>query len=95
MYDLIIFQRDLLYAITGHDDPDGVAIKDVLEEVYKSEVNPRRLYTNLDTLVDKGLAEKREKDGRTNIYSLTERGKRKIKARREWEDQYVSEMLER
>ncbi|WP_276256602.1 helix-turn-helix transcriptional regulator [Halomontanus rarus] len=90
-----MIQWDLLYAITGLEDPSGLEIKDALEEVYENEVNFRRLYTNLDTLVDKGLVEKRKKDGRTNIYSLTERGEREIKTRREWEDQYIGGMLER
>jgi len=47
------------------------------------EIHHGRLYPNLDTLVEKGLVEKGEKDRRTNVYTLTRRG------RREWEHQYV------
>ena len=56
MYDLTGFQRDLLYTIAGHDEPHGLAIKDDLEDYYESEIQSGRLYPNLDTLVEKGLA---------------------------------------
>ncbi|MCL9813756.1 PadR family transcriptional regulator [Natranaeroarchaeum aerophilus] len=93
MYDLTGFQRDLLYVIAGLDDPHGLAIKDELEEYYESEIHHGRLYPNLDTLVEKGLAEKGELDRRTNFYSLTARGSREIEARREWEAEYVDESV--
>lgn len=90
MYDLTGFQRDLLYVIVGQDEPHGLAIKDELEEYYEKEIHHGRLYPNLDTLVDKGLVEKGQRDRRTNIYTLTRRGHRETEARREWEDEYVS-----
>ena len=90
MHDLTGFQRDLLVVIAGLDDPHGLAIKEELEEYYESEVNHGRLYPNLDELVGKGLVEKGEKDRRTNIYHLTQRGKRELDARQDWEQQYVS-----
>jgi PadR family transcriptional regulator, regulatory protein PadR len=70
--------------------PHGLAVKEELEEYYEREVHHGRLYPNLDTLVGKGLVSKGERDRRTNVYTLTERGEREIEARREWEDQYVS-----
>jgi PadR family transcriptional regulator, regulatory protein PadR len=82
--------RDLLYAIAGLEEPHGLAIKDELEEYYVKEVNHGRLYPNLDTLVDKGLVNKGKYDNRTNIYTLTQRGRRELDVRREWESQYVS-----
>ncbi|WP_424004006.1 PadR family transcriptional regulator [Haloarcula salina] len=90
MYDLTGFQRDLLYVIAGLDEPHGLAIKEELEDYYESEVNHGRLYPNLDTLVEKGLIEKGERDRRTNFYTLTKRGKRELDARKDWEAQYVS-----
>ena len=90
MEDLTAFQRDALYAIAGLDKPYGLAIKDELEEYYEKEVQHGRLYSNLDTLVDKGFVKKGQYDDRTNSYSLTQRGRREIDARREWEDQYTS-----
>jgi len=89
MHDLTGFQHDLLYVIAGFEEPHGLAIKDELEDYYGSEVNHGRLYPNLDELVDKALVEKGELDKRTNSYTLTQRGRREIAARREWENQYV------
>jgi len=90
MHDLTGFQRDLLYVIAGLDEPHGLAIKDELEGYYESEVNHGRLYPNLDTLVEKGLVEKGQRDRRTNFYTLTRRGERELDARQDWESQYVA-----
>ena len=89
MYDLTGFQRDLLYVIAGEEEPHGLAIKEELENYYEKEIHHGRLYPNLDELVDKGLVEKAEKDRRTNVYSVTARGRRELEARRDWENQYV------
>ncbi|MFC6906677.1 PadR family transcriptional regulator [Halalkalicoccus tibetensis] len=92
MNDLTGFQRDLLCVIAGLDEPHGLKLKDVLEEYYDSEVHHGRLYPNLDTLVEKGLVKKGELDQRTNMYVLTDRGRRELEARREWEDQYIDDL---
>lgn len=84
MDDLTGFQRDLLYAIAGMDEPHGLAVKDEMEDYYGKEIHHGRLYPNLDTLVDKGLISKGQKDRRTNFYKITERGERELKARRDW-----------
>ncbi|MFB6132272.1 MAG: PadR family transcriptional regulator [Halanaeroarchaeum sp.] len=89
MYDLTGFQRDLLFVVAGLEEPHGLAIKEELEDYYESEIHHGRLYPNLDTLVDKGLIDKGQRDQRTNYYTLTRRGQREISARREWEAQYV------
>ncbi|MBS3760142.1 PadR family transcriptional regulator [Halodesulfurarchaeum sp.] len=89
MYDLTGFQRDLLYVVAGLDEPHGLAIKEELEQYYESEIHHGRLYPNLDTLVDKGLIDKGQRDQRTNYYTVTRRGKREIEARRDWEIDYV------
>lgn len=91
MYDLTGFQRDLLYVVNGLNGPHGLGIKDDLEDYYDKEIHHGRLYPNLDTLVDKGLIEKSEKDRRTNIYTLTQRGQREIEARRDWEQAYLEQ----
>jgi len=89
MHDLTGFQRDILYVITGLEEPHGLAVKDELEDYYEQEINHGRLYPNLDDLADKGLIEKGQLDKRTNSYTLTRRGRREITARRDWETQYV------
>lgn len=94
MYDLTGFQRDLLYVIAGLDEPKGLEIKDELENYYEKEIHHGRLYPNLDTLVDKGLVEKGQMDRRTNYYVVTRRGNREIEDRRDWENQYVDDLLE-
>lgn len=92
MDDLTGFQRDLLYAIGGLEDPHGLGIKDALGEYYETEIHHGRLYPNLDALVDKRLVKKGTVDRRTNKYELTDQGRREIHARREWEDQYLGEL---
>lgn len=91
MHDLTGFQRDLLLVIAGLDKPHGLAIKDELEEYYETEIHHGRLYPNLDALVEKGLVEKGQRDRRTNVYTLTRRGRREIEARHDWERQYLEE----
>lgn len=93
MFDLTNFQRDILYIITGLNDPHGLAIKDELEKYYDTEIHHGRLYPNLDTLVEKGLVKKGKIDRRTNLYTLTARGQRELEARREWEQQYLLDTL--
>lgn len=91
MHDLTGFQRDLLVVIGGLDEPYGLGIKDEMEDYYEGEIHHGRLYPNLDTLVEKGLVEKGTVDRRTNFYKLTDRGRRELEARREWEASYLGE----
>lgn len=93
MHDLTGFQRDLLYVIYGLEEPHGLAIKEELEPYYDTEIHHGRLYPNLDSLVEKGLVEKGEQDLRTNVYTISSRGRREIEARRDWEDQLIDEEL--
>lgn len=88
MYDLTGFQRDLLYVIAGLEKPHGLAIKDELEDYYENEIHHGRLYPNLNTVVEKGLVKKGQRDQRTNTYALTDRGRRELADRREWEAQH-------
>ncbi len=90
MHDLNGIQRDVLYVVAGMNEPYGLAIKDELEEYYSTELNPSQIYQGLETLVDKGLVEKGQLDQRANAYTLTERGRRELRARHEWKRQYYS-----
>ena len=91
MYDLTGFQRDLLYVISGYEEPHGLAIKEELEAYYEKEIHHGRLYPNLDTLVEKGYVEKSAKDRRTNLYTLTEAAMSAVDDRRSWEDGQLAE----
>ncbi len=93
MHDLTGFQRDLLYVVAGMENPKGVVIKAELDEYYGSTVNPGRLYPNLDALVEKGLVEKGRKDDRTNEYALSDRGRREIEARVDWEQRKAASLM--
>lgn len=94
MYDLTGFQRDLLYVIAGLEEPYGLAIKEELETYYEKEIHHGRLYPNLDTLVEKGLVKKSEKDRRTNEYTVSRRGRHDIEARQEWQNHYAATVSE-
>ena len=89
MHDLTAFQRDCLYVIGGMDEPKGLAVKAELDTYYSTEINHGRLYPNLNALVEKGLVNKGNIDERTNSYTLTERARRELTARREWEAENV------
>ncbi|WP_224450608.1 PadR family transcriptional regulator [Haloprofundus salilacus] len=90
MNDLSGFQRDLLYVISGFDQPSGQNVKDELEQYIDGEINHGQLYPNLDTLVNKGYVEKGPLDRRTNYYTITEEGREAIRNRRSWENQRTS-----
>jgi len=72
----------------------GLLIKDRTEDYYESEIQHGRLYPNLDTLAEKGLIEKEQKDQRTNEYVVSRRGRREIEARQEWERSQIEEDAE-
>jgi DNA-binding PadR family transcriptional regulator len=89
MHDLTAFQRDILFVIAGLDELTGLAVKAELEEYYEKEIYTRRLYPNLDHLVEKELATTSRTDDRTIQYALSERGRRGLAARHDWERQDV------
>lgn len=93
MRDLTGFQRDLLFVVAGLEEPNGLEVKEELEQYYDREIRHGRLYPNLDTLVEKGLVKKGKHDQRTNKYLLLERGRREIEARTDWQATYSPEDL--
>lgn len=93
MIELTGFQRDLLYALAGLDRPNGITIRDALEDYYGSSVIAARVYQNLDRLEDKGYVKKGSADSRTNYYELAEQGQDAIRSRRHWEDEYLQVSL--
>lgn len=93
MRELTGFQRDMLFVVAGLDEPNGLMVKDELEQYYDREVRHGRLYPNLDSLVEMGLIEKGKHDQRTNKYLLREAGREAIRTRLEWELGYCPEAL--
>nr|WP_305794462.1 PadR family transcriptional regulator [Halomarina rubra] len=84
IHGLTGFQRDLLYCIAGLDRPSGQSIREELEAQTDREITHGRLYPNLDTLVNKGLADKGEIDRRTNYYAISEDGVDALVEYHEW-----------
>ena len=84
--ELTGFQRDLLVVIERLSDgqPNGVEIRQQLEQYHDSEVNHGRLYQNLRELIEEGCVEKRPLDGRTNMYRLTDTGRARMSVYGEW-----------
>lgn len=72
--DLTSFQRDLLFVVAGRGAPSGQEVKEELEESTGETVLPGQLYPNLDELEEASLVSKGDRDGRTNNYTLTDRG---------------------
>ena len=85
-HDLTAFRRDVLAAVSHLETYEdgavyGLAIKRELQGRREREINHGQLYPNLDALVAADLLEKRDLDGRTNEYRLTEEGAQLLRNR--------------
>lgn len=90
MKDLVSFQRDLLIVINGSDSKYPLNIKEQLDEYYEKEVPHGRLFTNLDTLVEKGYVTKEEADDAPKNPApvhITKLGKEAISNHLNWREQ--------
>ena len=90
LHDLTAFQRDVLAAIAGLDEPNGLEVKEVLDYAYAKEIHHGRIYPAFDDLVDMGLVEKGSIDARTNSYTLTPRGRRELAAHQAWTEKAMA-----
>jgi DNA-binding PadR family transcriptional regulator len=89
IHELRGIQRDLLFIISGLAEPNGQEIRAEMERSLTGDVQQGRIYSNLDDLVEEGFVEKGHQNGRTNCYTLTERGLAVIESRHEWERRYL------
>ena len=64
------FQWDVLYVIVGLDEPNGLAIKQQLEEYYETRVDRGQLYPNIDSLAEEGFIEKDRHEKRRNAHTV-------------------------
>lgn len=85
MHELTGFQRDLLFVLSGIGTSNGQQLKRELQRTLDQSVLSGRIYSNLETLVEGGYVLKSERDGRTNEYRLSSRGKEVIRGRFEWQ----------
>lgn len=83
------FQRDLLFVVAGCDAPSGQEVKAELEDASGESILPGQLYPNLDELHEAGLLRKEDRDGRTNNYSLTDRGREVLAELCRWQCAHV------
>lgn len=83
--DLTGFQRDILWALAGHEPIYGLGLKAELESGDYDAVGHPKLYTNLGDLRDAGLVNVEEVDGRTNHYTLTDDAREMLQLRLAWE----------
>lgn len=86
---LSVFKYDILFVLAEGENY-GAGIKDGLMAYYGTDVNPSRLYPNLDELAIEGLIDK-QSYSRVNNYSITEDGRRAIADRLAWAIQQVVE----
>ncbi|MFB6185223.1 MAG: helix-turn-helix transcriptional regulator [Haloarculaceae archaeon] len=94
IHDLRGFQYDLLVVISGVGTANGQTILAELQSSLSDDVKPGRLYDNLDELVEIGLLDCAT-EGRSNQYTLTEKGERFVKERHEWEQTLFDEQAGR
>jgi DNA-binding transcriptional ArsR family regulator len=88
--------RDIMYILADFDEkgvePAGTDLIDEVSEI--QTIHENNVYTSLSYLAGKGLVDKKERDGRTNAYSLTDAGYNVLRAKREWDDEHVGELLD-
>ncbi len=89
MFELTGFQRDLLYVISGLDDPTGQEVKSELERTQERTIQEGQLYRNLDQLVEMDLVRKQTGSGRTNHYDNTSDGEDVVEELHDWRLQHL------
>lgn len=82
---LTAFQRDVLWVLARDGPTKDVMIKHALAGYYETSINDSRIHPNLDALEERGLVERRRRDGGTDEYELTERGEQELARRRAWQ----------
>lgn len=70
---MINFRWNILYVLAGNGPMKGVSLKAELEDYYEKEIYHGRMYPNLNTLVDRGLIDKEERDKRTLAFEAARR----------------------
>lgn len=82
------FRRDVLVATASMDHPNGLDVRERLEQHYGDVLSPR-IYQAMNDLIDMGLIEKRKVDGRTNAYIVTAEGERAVRADLDWREELL------
>jgi len=83
--DLTAIRRDVLSVVSKRDGAAGIEIKTGLEKARdREEITVAQIYPALDALVERGLVDKDQSDGRTNSYSITKHGSMALRAHVNW-----------
>ena len=90
-FELNNVERDLLFVVARFDGASGTDIRDTLETTQGRRVLSGRVYSNLDSLVERGLVAKERIDGRTNSYVVTDAGAEALRTLYRWQRPYLSE----
>ena len=91
LHDYNGLERYVLFQLNALSEPSGSDLGDALDALYSSGVNQSRIYQILRRLQRHGLAEVRDKDGRTNIYDVTADGREALREYHEWTAECASE----
>lgn len=76
-------RRDICALLYDSDGLRGQRLKTALEDHYDARIDSKSFYGALDSLVERGFAEKRA-DGIHDAYALTDAGERALEDHYEW-----------
>jgi DNA-binding PadR family transcriptional regulator len=76
-------RRDMCAALLALGEARGPELKRRLERRYDDRLDSKRFYDRLSALESSGHVERRV-DGLDDVYTLTERGERGVRAQRRW-----------
>ncbi|MFD1512135.1 helix-turn-helix transcriptional regulator [Halomarina rubra] len=76
-------RRDMCVALLALGEARGPELKRHLERHYDDRLDSKRFYDRLSALETSGHVE-RHVDGLDDVYSLTERGERGVRAQQQW-----------
>lgn len=76
-------RRDICILIHRRGEPTGQSLKRALESHYERAISPSEFYGALETLVERGFAEKRP-DGVHDRYALSAAGERGLRDHLDW-----------
>lgn len=85
MDELTGLQRDIIHVISGTEDATGIDIKEELEDYHGRDLSTK-LLPNVNETIETGYVQKEWYSKRIPIYSLTQKGKKALNNRIEWEN---------
>ncbi|SIR14781.1 Transcriptional regulator PadR-like family protein [Haladaptatus litoreus] len=81
-------RRDMCILLAEAGELRGQRLKSRLESHYDTQLDPKRFYSTLTSLVEAGHVEKRV-EGLYDVYSLTDVGERRLHEQLQWMQEKV------